>query len=142
MSVCLAASLALQGGALVYAGPGGAAWCVDAASIRAVGELTTAGRGEDHLLAFVVDAGGGWFQASRGALGADEALAALGLRLGGAIVPGLDAAIPGASRVLWPPGFAGKRLFEFGTGRPRLCAQLLERLATGIGAAPPREGQH
>jgi hypothetical protein len=85
---------------------------------------------------------GGWFQASRCALGADEALAALGLRLGGAIVPGLDAAVTGASRVLWPPGLAGTRLFEFGTGRPWLCAQLLERLATGIGAPPPREGQH
>jgi hypothetical protein len=140
MSVCLAASLALHGDVLVHAGPGGAAWRLDADNIRVVGELTVAGGGEDHLLAFCVDADGGWFQTPRNAIGADAALAALGARLGGPIVPRLANATACASCVLWPPALAARPLFEFPAGRPRVLPQITEYLARVTGAA--RRGGH
>ncbi len=142
MSVCHAASLALHGTVLVYAGPGGASWRLDADDIRVVGELTAAGGGEDHLLVFCIDADGGWFQAPRNAIGADDALAALGARLGGPIDPRLANATPGASCVLWPPALAGRCMFAFPAGkRPRVLPQITEHLARVIGAAPARGGQ-
>lgn len=136
MSVCHAASLALHGTVLVYAGPGGAAWRLDADNIRVVGELTAAGGGEDHLLAFCVDAEGGWFRAPRNAIGADAALVALGARLGGPIDPRLVAnAGPCASCVLWPPALAGRPLFEFPAGRPRVLPHITAYMARVTDAA-------
>jgi hypothetical protein len=141
MSVCLSASLALHGAVLVYAGPGGAAWRLDADSIRVVGEFALAEGGEDHLLAFCVDADGAWFQAPRNAIGADTSLAALGARLGAQIIPRLDNVMPRASRVLWPTTLAGQPLFEFPAGRPRVSPQVADYLARVSGAAAQRGGQ-
>ena len=141
VSVCLSASLALHGAVLVYAGPGGAAWRLEADSIRVLGEFAVAGGGEDHLLAFCVDADGAWFQAPRHAVGADMALAALGARLGEQIIPRLDNVTPRASRVLWPATLAGQPLFEFRAGRPRVSPQVTDYLARVSGAAAQRGGR-
>jgi hypothetical protein len=141
MSVCLAASLALEGEALVYAGPGGAAWRLDADRIGVVGEFTNAGDGEGHLLAFCIDADGGWFQAPCNAIGADAVLATLGATLGGPIIPRLDNALPCASLVLWPPDLAGGAMFEFPAGRPRLLPRVTDFLAR-VGARATARGGH
>ena len=140
MSVCFAASLAMQGDVLAYSGPDGGARRLPLQSIRVVGELTTAGSGEDHLLAVCVDAGGSWFRAPCNATGADDALAALGSRLGGPIVPLLGNSAPFASRVLWPPALADRPMFEFPGAKPRVSRAVMEYLARPAGTTASRGG--
>jgi len=113
MAVCDATSIALDGDAIVYAGPEGAHWRLPVADVKVIGEFTTRGTGEDHFLAFVADADGGWFQAPGSAAGLDRLLPALRLCPGTATPPGRANRAASGSRVLWPQELAGHELFEF-----------------------------
>ncbi len=80
MTVCLLSSLAIEGDAIVFEGPGGASWRLPLSELVAIGELTRDDLAEFHSLAFFAKGEDGWFQAPMNAAGAADVLDQLSVR--------------------------------------------------------------
>jgi hypothetical protein len=124
VSVCLLATIGLDGDEIVYDGPQGAHWRLAVADVRLIGVLCAHADGRDECVAFVTGSDTAWFQAPRSAVGYDELLAQLGAKLNDGVPFDLDRDVTRTGRVIWPAGLAESPMFELSAGHAVLSSAL------------------
>ena len=85
-------------------------WSLTIADLVFVGEYTISSFGDDYFFEFITvkDGLASWFEVTFYADGRDEAIAALGRKLGQPLLVELYNSTEFRSRVMWPPALAGK----------------------------------
>lgn len=103
------------GTALRYESSGGSSWEIIAEQILCIGEATSESgpAEEDWDLCFVTDAHGAWLEGSLHALGRNDALQWLSVRLDCSLEVKLANAPAFRSRVMWPRGMLERPLFQY-----------------------------
>lgn len=89
-------------------------WTVPLATVRLIGEYTTANGPhiDDYFFVFMTAPEDGWHEASFYAKGRDETLARIAQQLGTPIEPGLCNSTHYTTRILWPPQVKGEPLMR------------------------------
>jgi hypothetical protein len=102
------------GVSLRYESSGGASWDLIAEQILCLGEATTeSGLLDEWRLCFVTDQHGAWLEGSMSALGRNDALHWLSVRLGCSLEVKLANTRAFRSRVMWPPELRERPLFQY-----------------------------